>query len=76
MARFSEFLEEAKDKGFVREGLDTQLVAGALLDRLMNQVQFAPWIKRVYGTDLATDHKYKKRWCQSNLDLFLSGMVP
>jgi len=76
MGRFSEFLEEAKDNGFVREGLDTQLVAGALLDRLMNQVQFAPWIKRTYGIDLVTDHEYRKRWCQSNMDLFLNGMVP
>ena len=76
MGRFSEFLEEAKYNGFVREGLDTQLVAGALLDRLMNQVQFAPWIKRTYGIDLVTDHEYRKRWCQSNMDLFLNGMVP
>jgi len=74
MARFTEFLEQGKKKGFVRKGLDTQMVAGALLDRISNQVQFAPWIKRNHGIDLS-DPKYKKRWCASNLDLFLHGML-
>jgi AcrR family transcriptional regulator len=76
MACFSEFLEHAKSEGFVRPELDTEMVTGALLDRLINQVQFAPWLKRSLNIDLAADHKYKKRWCQSNLDLFLHGMVP
>jgi hypothetical protein len=75
MARFTEFLEHAKSEGFVRAALDTWMVAGALLDRIANQVQFAPWIKRNYGADLS-DPDYKKRWCASNLDLFFNGMVP
>ncbi len=74
VARFSKFLEQGKKKGFVRKGLDTQMVTGALLDRILNQVQFAPWIKRNHGIDLS-DPKYKKRWCASNLDLFLHGML-
>jgi AcrR family transcriptional regulator len=75
MARFIEFLEQGKKKGFVREQLDTKLVAGALLDRISMQVQFSPWIKRNYGIDLS-DPTYKKEWCSSNLDLFLNGMLP
>ncbi len=75
MTRFTDFLEDAKARGFVRRGLETRMVAGALLDRIANQVQFAPWIKRNYGADIS-DPEYKKRWCASNLDLFLFGMVP
>jgi AcrR family transcriptional regulator len=75
MKRFTEFLDQGKKKGFVRKDLDTQMVTGAMLDRIANQVQFAPWVKRNYGTDLS-DPAYKKRWCASNLDLFLHGMLP
>ena len=75
MKRFTEFLDQGKKKGFVRKELDTQMVTGAMLDRISNQVQFAPWIKRNYGIYLS-DPEYKKRWCTSNLDLFLHGMLP
>ncbi len=74
MTSFVEFLEQGKKKGFVRPELDTQMVTGAMLDRILNQVQFAPWIKRNYGIDLS-DPDYKERWCASNLDLFLNGML-
>ena len=47
----------------------------AMLDRIGNQVQFAPWIKRNSGTDIS-DPEYRQRWCRSNLDLFFHGMVP
>ncbi len=76
MARFAEFLERAKKKGFVREELDSNMVTGFMLDRIANQIQFAPWVKTHYGTDLLGDPEYKKRWCKSNLDLFLHGLVP
>lgn len=76
MARFAEFLEQAKTKGFVRKALDSDMITGFILDRILNQVQFAPWIKRNYGIDLLTDAEYKKRWCKSNLDVFVNGIMP
>ena len=76
MARFASFLDQAKKKGFVREEVDSDMITGFFLDRLLNQVQLAPWIKRNYGTDLLSDPEYKQRWVQSNLDVFLNGMVP
>ncbi len=76
MARFASFLEQAKMKGFVREDVDSDMITGFLLDRILNQVQLAPWIKRNYGTDLLVDPEYKQRWCQSNLDVFLNGIAP
>ncbi len=75
MERFSKFIEQAKEKGFVRSELDSEMVTGFLLDRILNQVQFAPWLKKIYGFDLHGDPEYKERWCASNLDLFLYGML-
>jgi AcrR family transcriptional regulator len=75
IARVAAFLEQAKAKGFVRKGVDTGMITGFFLDRILNQVQFAPWIKRNYGTDLLSDPKYRRRWCESNLDVLLNGIV-
>jgi TetR/AcrR family transcriptional repressor of nem operon len=76
MKRFVEFLEQAKKKGFVRKELDCEMITGFFLDRIVNQVQFAPWVKRNYGSDLLGDLQYKQRWCKANLDLLVNGMVP
>ena len=75
MARLAGFLEQAKDKGFVRNDLDSDMITGFILDRILNQVQFAPWIKRNYGMDLVGDAEYRRRWCRSNLDVFVNGIV-
>jgi AcrR family transcriptional regulator len=74
--RFTEFLEQAKKKGFVRQEIDSEMVTGAMLDRVLNQVLFAPWMKRSFGIDVLSDAAYKQRWCRANLDLFLRGFVP
>ena len=76
MTRFASFLEQSKERGFVRKSLDSEMISGFMLDRILNQVQLAPWIKRNYGTDLLSDPQYKKRWCKSNIDLFVNGIVP
>lgn len=75
MERLAEFLEQAKKSGFVRKELDPEMITGFMIDRILNQVQFAPWIKRTYGPDLLTDSVYKRRWCRSNLDVFLHGIA-
>ena len=36
------------EKGFVRDEVDADMITGFFLD--LNQNQFAPWIKRNYGT--------------------------
>lgn len=69
------FLETAKENGLVREALDCQMISGAMLDRIINQAQFAPWIKKTSGIDVATDDVYRARWCRSNIDVFLNGML-
>ena len=73
--RFVEFLEHSKKKGFVRKELDSEMITGAMLDRVLNQVLFAPWMKRSLGIDVLSDARYQRRWCKANLDLFLHGFV-
>ena len=46
-----------------------------MLDRILNQVQFAPWIKESYGVDLPNDSEYRRRWCEANLDVFVNGIL-
>jgi AcrR family transcriptional regulator len=75
MDRFSDFLADAQEQGFVREELDPRLVSGAMLDRILNQVQFAPWIKARTGRDITSDAEYREQWCKANIDLFLHGIV-
>lgn len=59
MQRFAEFVEQAQKEGFVRKELDCDMITGCLLDRVVNQIQFAPWIKKNCGTDLLGDPEYK-----------------
>lgn len=75
MEHVTAFLERAKQKGFVRGDVDSEMISGFFLDRILNQVQFAPWIQRNYGTDLLSDPEYKRRWSQSNVNVFLNGIV-
>lgn len=75
MERLGAFLERAKELGFVRGDVDSDMVTGFVLDRLLNQVQFAPWIQRNYGIDLLSDPEYKRRWLDSNVGVFLNGIA-
>jgi AcrR family transcriptional regulator len=73
--RLSKFLEDAKSNGFVRKELDLDLITGFMLDRILNQVQLAPWIEKTYGKSVMSDSDYKRRWCLANLDVLLNGIV-
>ena len=69
------FLESAKQAGFVRPDLDSEMLTGVILDRLGNQILYAPWIKEISGHDIVTDAPYRKRWLKANLDLILHGIL-
>jgi len=73
---FVSFMGRCKRKGFVRKKLDSEMITGFMIDRILNQVQYAPWIKDATGDDLLNDTQYKKRWCKANLDLLLHGLLP
>lgn len=69
------FLETAKSDGLIRESVDTSMISGFLLDRVISQVQFMPWIKKTSGLDVAADADYRHRWSTANVDVFLRGVA-
>jgi AcrR family transcriptional regulator len=75
MARFVEFIGQAKEGGIVRQELDADMISGAMLDRILSQVHNAPFIMRTFAVDVLTDREYQQRWCRANLDLFLHGFL-
>ncbi|MFT5565041.1 MAG: AcrR family transcriptional regulator [Myxococcota bacterium] len=72
---FVAFLDEGKRRGLVRAGLDTSMLSGVILDRVINQVLYAPGIKAAHGVDIS-DPIYRTRWCAANADYVLHGMLP
>lgn len=69
------FLKQAQVDGFLNPDLDVDLTSGAMLDRVVSQVHFAPWIKRTTGQDLYGDDTYRRDWCRANAELFLNGYL-
>jgi len=72
---FKAFIEQAQQLGFARKELDADMVIGFMLDRIHNQVQFLPWIKKNHGLDIENDKAYRTRWCEANVDLFMHGIA-
>lgn len=73
--RLVAFLSEAKRAGLVRAELDSEMISGAMLDRIITQAQYAPWIKQNHGIDIEADAAYRTRWSAANVDLYLNGML-
>ena len=71
----SNFVQKAKEKGFVREDVDADIVSGTLLDRLINQARFAHTHERFYDVT-SLDPEYRAYWVRASLGLVLNGMKP
>jgi AcrR family transcriptional regulator len=74
MAGFKAFIDIGIEKGFARKELDSEMITGFILDRIVNQVQFSPWVIDEFGTDILNDQNYLKRWTRSNVDVFINGI--
>jgi AcrR family transcriptional regulator len=72
---FARFLDEGKQRGFVRQGLDIAMITGAIIDRIISQVLFIPGLDDFYGIDVS-DPSHRRQWCTSNVDFYLHGMMP
>jgi len=69
------YIQMARDKGFVRTDVDTNIAAGTLLDRLINQVRFAHTHERFFGVT-SLNPEYRTYWIQESLGLVVNGMKP
>ncbi|MFV2002490.1 MAG: TetR/AcrR family transcriptional regulator [Paracoccaceae bacterium] len=74
-AQLVKFLDAAKEIGIVRAELDSEMLTGLILDRLGNQILFAPWISETSGQNIMSGGTFKKRWLKANLDLILHGIL-
>jgi hypothetical protein len=64
----------SKKMGYVREELEPDMFAGLMIDRIFSQVMLAPWIKKKFDTDLLTDAKYRRKWCDASIDILKNGV--
>jgi AcrR family transcriptional regulator len=71
----SNFVQKAKDQGFVREDVDVSIVAGTLMDRLLNQARFSHTHERFFNVT-SLDPEYRTYWVRASLGLVLDGMKP
>lgn len=71
----SDYIQTAKELGYVREDVDTSIVAGTLLDRLINQARYAHTHKQLFSVT-SLDLEYRAYWVRASLGLILDGMKP
>lgn len=71
----SNFVQKAKERGFVRDDVDTSMVAGTLLDRLINQARYAHTHAQFFNVT-SLDPEYRAYWVRATLGLVLEGMKP
>lgn len=69
------FLETAKDMGFLRGEIDTDMLTGMVIDRVGNQVLYAEAMLTLTGRNVFTDDDYRRRWVRASADLMLHGMM-
>ncbi len=74
-ARFTDFVETAKNQGFIRQNVDSSMLTGMVMDRLGNQIIYASAIQKMDGSDIISDADYRKRWLKANIDLILHGFL-
>ncbi len=48
-------MERCKEKDFLRKKLDPKVITGFLIEKIINQVQFATWNKKFTGDDILND---------------------
>ncbi|MEM7154581.1 MAG: TetR family transcriptional regulator [Myxococcota bacterium] len=68
------FLASARHRRMLRKGIDIDIVAGSLLERLNNQVHYAEFIEANYGTSIRVP-KYRRHWVRQTIEMLLFGIA-
>ncbi len=69
----SEFIKRAMALGFVRADVDPDIVAGILMDRLLNQARFVHAHEMFFNTS-TLDPEYRKYWVRATLQIIFDGI--
>ena len=72
--RLAAFLTRARDGGLLRADVDTAIVAGTLLERIINQARYAEVHETLWDTT-PRDPGYRRHWIGQMVDLCLYGAV-
>lgn len=67
------FVRQGIEAGLVRSDIDPDIVAGLLLDRVLNQARFTGAHKAYFNVS-TLDETYRKHWIQSTLGIVLHGI--
>jgi AcrR family transcriptional regulator len=67
------FVRQALEAGIIRDGIDPDIVAGLLLDRVSTPARFTDAPARFFGVS-TLDDAYRKHWVQSTLEIVLHGI--
>jgi AcrR family transcriptional regulator len=67
------FIAQAIELGFVSADVEADIVAGILLDRVVNQARFADAQQKFFGVT-TLDDAYRLRWVQATLRIVVHGM--
>lgn len=74
-ATVTAFLGAAQERGFLRAEADHEMLTGLMLDRIGNQIFFAPQMQSLGGANIMEDADYRSRWVNANVDLVLFGLI-
>lgn len=69
----SKYIDDAKGQGFVRKDVDPDIVAGILLDRLINQARFAHTHKSYFNVS-TRNPEYRAYWIRATLGIIFNGI--
>ena len=69
----ADFIRRAMDLGFVRADADPDIVAGLLIDRLLNQARFVD-AHEIFFSASTLDAKYRAHWVRATLRIVFDGI--
>ncbi len=69
----AEFINRAMDLGFVQADVDPDIVAGLLMDRLLNQARFVD-SHRIFFSASTLDTEYRAHWVRATLRIVFDGI--
>ncbi len=69
----SEFIKRAMDLGFVQADVDPDIVAGLLMDRLLNQARFVHAHEMFFNVS-TLDPEYRAHWVRATLRIVFDGI--
>ena len=67
------FIKRAMALGFVKSDVDPDIVAGLLVDRLLNQARFVDSHDFFFGTS-TLDPEYRAHWVRATLGIVFNGI--